>query len=83
MDEGWIYIMVNGWLVVRFRVRYEPLSYCYCLASHCNHVESMATEANVMSRMCVSCWQKTLDMYKAVFLTPEEGRPYFLRTEEE
>lgn len=74
----WIYVTINGWLVTRFRVRFEPLSCChYCLARPCDHVESMAPESVFMSRMCVSCYQVALDMNKAVFLTPEEGQPYF------
>lgn len=80
MGEGWIYI-TSGDCVIRFRMRPTNLFICSCVGRPFGTIEYSVTAMQpnygyCNARVCESCWHK-LTSTSVVFLTPEEGRPYF------
>lgn len=80
MGEEWIYVK-SGDCVIRFRVRPVYMFLCSCAFRPFGVIEYIATAMQPNygfwdACVCESCWHKLVG-HDVVFLTPEEGRPYF------
>lgn len=77
--DDWIYFIAGGWLAVRFRVMFKTPTNCHCGFKTVDCIEYTIPNPNnslINWCACESCWHKLVG-HDVVFLTPEEGRPYF------